>query len=252
MNNKMFFFVEKTPGIFVDKTLRIKSKWNCAEEYKDVNDFCYNIRDRLNGLFQNTMGMKRSQNMSNQEKAALRNLHLNKNVNVIINDTDKNVGPACAEKTDVIKECRRQLYDKEAYNILTQEEAEQLIRVIKQRLSNIVNKHTIRGNCSNKGSGISTFKFEQIQNSSFFYIIWKILKNPIVDRPIVAGYKWILTPASIFVGYYLKDFCNKFDTILRDSFSLVKHLEKEQFTSDCFLFSVDLKSLYTNIPAQKN
>ena len=78
MNNKMFFFVEKTPGIFIrDKTFRIKSKWNRAEKYKDVNDFCYNVSDRLNDLFQNTMGMKRSQNMSNQEKAALRNLHLN-------------------------------------------------------------------------------------------------------------------------------------------------------------------------------
>ena len=37
-----------------------------------------------------------------------------------------------------------------------------------------------------------------------FYIIWKILKNPIVGRPIVAGYNWIVTPASIFVGHYLK------------------------------------------------
>ena len=39
-----------------------------------------------------------------------------------------------------------------------------------------------------------------------FYIIWKILKNPIVGLPIVAGYNWILTPASIYVGHYLKTF----------------------------------------------
>ena len=39
-----------------------------------------------------------------------------------------------------------------------------------------------------------------------FNIIWKILKNPIVGRPIVAGFNWILTPASIFVGHYLKEF----------------------------------------------
>jgi hypothetical protein len=35
-----------------------------------------------------------------------------------------------------------------------------------------------------------------------FYIIWKILKTPPVGRPIVAGYKWIFTPASIFVGHF--------------------------------------------------
>ena len=39
-----------------------------------------------------------------------------------------------------------------------------------------------------------------------FYIIWKIQKNPPVRRPIFAGYKWIFTPASIFVGYFLKEF----------------------------------------------
>ena len=50
------------------------------------------------------MGMKRAQNMSNQEKTALRILHRNKNVDVVINDTDKNVGPACAGKNDVINE----------------------------------------------------------------------------------------------------------------------------------------------------
>ena len=76
------------------------------------------------------------------------------------------------------------------------------------------------------------------------------MKNPIVGRRIVAGYNWILTPASIFVGHYLKDFCFKFDSILLDSFSLVRTLEKERFDSNCFVFTVDFESLYTNIPVQ--
>ena len=103
------------------------------QEYNDVDKFCFDVRDRLNEVFQHTMGMKRAQNMSNQEKTALRILHRNKNVNVIINDTDKNVDPACADKDDVINECTRQLYEKRVYSQLTQEEAEQLIRVIKKR-----------------------------------------------------------------------------------------------------------------------
>ena len=108
-----------------------------------------------------------------------------KNVNVVINDTDKNVGPACADKTDVIEECRRQLYEKKVYNQLTQEEANQLIRVIKKHLSNIVNKHTIRGNCSKRESEFLLSNLNKF-NIPHFYIIWKILKNPIVGRPIVA------------------------------------------------------------------
>ena len=171
------------------------------------------------------MGMKRHKTCPTYGKTAKRKLGLNKNVNVVVNDTGKNVGPACADKTDVIEECRRQLYEKKVYNQLTQEEANQLIRVIKKHLSNIVNKHTIRGNCSKRESEFLLSNLNKF-NIPHFYISWKILKNPIVGRPIVAGYNWILTPASIFVGHYLKKFCNKFDTILLDSFSLVKILEK--------------------------
>ena len=83
-----------------------------------------------------------------------------------------------------------------------------------------------------------------------FYIIWKILKNPIVGRQIVAGYNWMLTPASIFVGHYLKEFYCKFDSILTDSLSLVKILEEKRFDKKCFLFTIDFKSLYTNIPVE--
>ena len=81
-----------------------------------------------------------------------------------------------------------------------------------------------------------------------FYIIWKIQKNPPVRRPIFAGYKWIFTPASIFVGRFLKEFYSKFDSILNDSLSLVKLLEISRFDKNCFLFTIDFKSLYTNIP----
>ena len=66
------------------------------------------------------------------------------------------------------------------------------------------------------------------------YIIWKILKNPIVGRPIVAGYNWILPPASILGGHYLKELYSKFENILTDSLSLIKLLENTFFDKDYF------------------
>ena len=78
-----------------------------------------------------------------------------------------------------------------------------------------------KGSCSYQEA---IFFLSKIEASTVphFYIIWKILKNPIGGRPIVAGYNWIFTPASIFVGTLLKDFYSKFDGILKDSLSLVK------------------------------
>ena len=48
-------------------------------------------------------------------------------------------------------------------------------------------------------------------------IFWKFLNNMLVGRPIIADYNWILTPASIFVGHFLKEFYSKLDSILTDS-----------------------------------
>jgi hypothetical protein len=40
----------------------------------------------------------------------------------------------------------------------------------------------------------------------------------------------------------------KFNSILNDSLSLVKLLDSSRFDKNCFLFTIDFKSLYTNIP----
>ena len=71
-----------------------------------------------------------------------------------------------------------------------------------------------------------------------------------MGRSIVAGYNWILILASIFVGYYLKEFYLKFDSFLTDSLSFIKLLETSWFHEGCFLFTISFKSLYTNIPVE--
>ena len=54
---------------------------------------------------------KITQNMSNKEKTALRNLISAKNTKIVMNNTDKNMGAADADKEDVIIGCVRQLSD---------------------------------------------------------------------------------------------------------------------------------------------
>ena len=114
-------------------------------------------------------------------------------------------------------------------------------------LRKVVEPHFYLGNCSQKEK---EFLLPNVYNYVIphFYIFWKILKNLLVGRPIFAGYKWIFTLASIFVRHFLKRFYSKFDSILNDSLSLVKLLEKSRFEKHCFLFTIDFKSLYTNIP----
>ena len=122
------------------------------------------------------------------------------------------------------------------------EEMEILVAKVKSQLSEVVGEYKANYLCSTKEKDFLLRKISNF-NVPHFYIIWKILKNPIVGRQIVAGYNWILTPASIFVGHYLKEFYTKFDSILKDSLSLIKLLETSRFNEDCFLFTIDFQSL---------
>ena len=63
----------------------------------------------------------------------------------------------------------------------------------------------------------------------------------------MAGYNWLLTPASIFEGHYLKQFYSKFENILKDSLSLLEMSENTFFEIDYFLFTIAFKKVYTNI-----
>ena len=110
--------------------------------------------------------------MSKNEFSALQNIMEAKNKSQIINDSDKNLGAVLADKEDVVIECKRQLYDISTYIKLSLEEMEILIAKVKAELSEVVRKYKSNNLCSSKEK---EFLF------THFYIIWKILKNPIAN-----------------------------------------------------------------------
>ena len=98
-------------------------------------------------------------------------------------------------------------------------------------LKDIIQKHKDKSSCSNLEAEFLLSKINSF-SISHFYIIWKIL-----------------TPESIFVGFFLKEFMSNLTAYFKnDSLRLVKILENTKFNINCFLFTVDFESLYTNIP----
>ena len=130
----------------------------------------------------------------------------NKNKVICVNDTDKNLGAANGDIGDVKAECRRQLYDAFTYQKLTEEQMIEFIRNVKFQLKSLVEKHLYKGNCSIKEAKFLLSNMDEFK-IPHFYIIWKSL-NPLVGRPIVAGYNWILS-----LHLYL------WDTILQNFFA---------------------------------
>ena len=190
MHNKVYV-TETKPGIFEKNSkFRLKTNWVANTQYKEVEALGWRIRDRINNAIESMEKTKNVQNMSNKEKTALRNLIRAKNTKIIINDTDKNMGAADADKIDVISECVRQLSDMKTYLKLTEEEFKNIITDIQNKLKRKVDSHLYKGNCTKKEANFLLSKLH-VFDTPHFYIIWKILKNPIVGRPIVAGYNWI-------------------------------------------------------------
>ena len=156
-----------------NKVFHIKNKSIPLVEYTAVNNFCWNVRDEINVLFEKDLVEK--QNMSNKAKKALNALIKNRNEVICVNGTDKNLGARSADKEDVILECRRQLYDIITYNKTSWEEVKSLIDKIKFDLKNIVRKHMEKGSCSYQEANFLLSKTESF-SIPHFYIIGKILK----------------------------------------------------------------------------
>ena len=95
----------------------------------------------------------------------------------------------------------------------SQEEAEMFIAKILMELLEVVNKFTLKKECSAEEAECLSSK-SKLLIIPHFYIIWKSLKRPPIGRPIVAAYDWIFIPASIVAEHFLKEFYFKVCALL--------------------------------------
>ena len=173
------FFEETEPGVFErNKNFHIKSNRWVDEQYNEIDKFCFNLRDGIVNIFEK-LPLEVRQNLSNIEFSELQKIRKLKNKEQVINDSDKNLGAIMADKTDVVTECQRQLYHIKTYIKLSLEEMEILIANIKSELSEIIGKYKENSMCTTKEKEFLLSKISKF-NVPHFYIIWKILKIPLL------------------------------------------------------------------------
>ena len=130
MQNKVYF-TEVKPGVYKrDSKFKLKTDFVVHTQFKKIDAFGWRVRERINSVIESMKNEKSSQNISNKEKTALRNLIKTKNEKIVINDTDKNMGCAHADKSDVIFECIRQLGDVKTYSKRSEAEIKNIISEI--------------------------------------------------------------------------------------------------------------------------
>ena len=81
------------------------------------------------------------------------------------------------------------------------------------------------------------------------YILPKVHKKVLAGRPIIPGFGWITTPASIFLDDILQVLLKRTPTVIADSKSLLVQMNTLQIGNpDCRVITADVSSLYTEIP----
>jgi hypothetical protein len=193
------------------------------------------------------------QNLNNELRRAIRELCNNQNI--VITVADKGDTWVILNKEDYIFECHRQLSDKQFYAPLLSSQ-----RSVNSKLYRNVLLRMLRE------KRISKYKFENLVpkdnevKDRIFYILPKIHKSKATwsnngkippGRPIVGNCQSEDTAISQYVDSFLRPIVMKRPYILSNSEQFLAILEKLTLQNHSILFSLDVSSLYTNIPIDK-
>ncbi|KAJ1155024.1 hypothetical protein NDU88_007760 [Pleurodeles waltl] len=99
----------------------------------------------------------------------------------------------------------------------------------------------------------ASFLTQPDPKTAYFYILPKIHKNkhPPPGRPIVSGIGSILEPLSQFCDWFLQPFVKQIPTYLKDTTDVLALLNTLEFDKEKeHLMTLDVESLYTNIPQE--
>ena len=244
--NKRAFFLSNPSNEPYNPDLKVKSSW-VPPSSRAVDNFIIDLTNRLEKMLEeDKKGIhSKPNNLLDMELRALKILKNNKAI--VIKVSDKNLGLTIMDFSWYDMECLRQLHDATIYLQLESEEVERVKFTTKLMLEKFILKYK---DVLTKQEMRFLQKNLQRPGVPLFYILPKLHKNPVVGRPIVAGHSWVTVGCSKLLTSYFKKLLPKFPNILKDSTTLIKILETTTFSDDVVLCTLDVISLYTNIPVE--
>jgi hypothetical protein len=190
----------------------------------------------------NSKHTKLYNNISVAEKHAINNLR--KNDQIIVKPADKGGAVVIWPREDYIAEANKQLNDKRNYKLVKTDPFPQLI---------IKLNTNVQGFLADKLIDYTTFKFlfidKPIRKPSL-YLLPKVHKPDVPGRPIISGCEGPTVRLSEYVDIYLKPLIQYIQSNVKDSTDFLKRIFKlnDTLPKDFILITIDVKSLYTNIP----
>lgn len=191
-------------------------------------------------------------NLSPDEVEALQ--HLARNRSIVIKPADKGGKAVILNRTDYIKEGYRQLNDPKYYRKLPTPIYHSTATLISSILDTLKKSRTLNS------KQIEYLKGEPDPKPRRFYLLPKIHKPPEMwpepfhipaGRPIVSDCGSESYRTAEFIEFFLNPLSTKHKSYLRDTKHFVEKVRSISLKEPCFLFSMDVESLYTNIDTSR-
>ena len=179
-------------------------------------------------------------NLTPRERNALN--ELNRRTDIVIKRADKGSGTVVLRRDWYINECLRQLSDTKFYRQLNTDITKDIqtrVRIYVERMhkDNVIDDETKR------------FLIQTDPKAGRFYILPKIHKQGNPGRPIVSSNGHPTERISQFVDYHLKPLVHTTPSFIKDTTHFLNKLnELGRLPSNAILVTLDVSSLYTNIP----
>ena len=180
-------------------------------------------------------------NLTKEEREAL--YRLKDDPSIIIKGADKGSVVAVWDREDYLKEAYRQLDDKEVY-----EQFPNVPSVLANTLIKVLEKIRLRGDLSKE-----TLDYFLVKDPKFtrFYLLPKIHKrlHDVPGRPVISNCGYYTENISSFLDYHLQPLAQKIKSYIKDTNHFLSKLKSlGRLLQGAILFTIDIVSLYSNIP----
>lgn len=181
-------------------------------------------------------------NLTPPERQSL--LKLRNNNDIVIKPADKGSCVVVQDKTDYIAAAQRQLSDDRFYKELdsdpTDKHAESVCKTLYEmnQLKHIDDK-TLE------------YLLPECPKPGRFYLLPKIHKEGNPGRPIISANGHPTEKISEFIDYHLRPFVKELPSHIKDTTDYINKTPKENLPENTILVTMDVCSLYTNIPHEE-
>ena len=190
-------------------------------------------------ILQHRPSNHKKDNLTPAERQSLSNLRNNNDI--VIKPADKGSSVVVQNKTDYIAEAQRQLSDDRFYRELDSDPTEEHAETVRKTLYEMHEPKHIDDKALE-------YLLPEYPKPGRFYLLPKIHKEGNPGRPIISANDHPTEKISEYVDFHLRPFVKELPSYIQDTTDYINKTPSENLPDNTILVTMDVCSLYTNIP----